>query len=475
MPEISVAAVRGNDNQQPSVKKNFYGRVLVLLVILWVAIIGYLKYDLYRKGILTSDMALYPNILWNTNLHGSIMYNKMLFDWYGYTTALNEHAYFTLLLLIPIYRLLPHPLTLVFIQTLVVGASAFIIYLFAKQFLNSSKLALVAAAAFLLHPSLVAATIDNVYGFHHDSLMIPLVLGIAYFFYKQKFVPFFVLLVLLFGLKENMPLAGLVLGGVLLFSKERRRLGWGVLAVVAFFLVIDFFVLPFLTGARNHHSLDVLETIRSATWHDYILNFRTFLFWLVLPILFFPALWAPEILIIAAPDLVMYFYAHKWPFYHHVFFVYVIFVVAAVVGLKKMLANDKIMVKLRSSPTKFPLISLVILFVLGDFFVAKQYLALEKKFNWRKIDMEFVAEVKKSVPNAACLVTTSDLPVYFVNRPCLSWSEKSLDTADFILINKNSAQGFDYDKAFVEKVEDMIKNKQVFVAAEKGDMVLLKK
>lgn len=471
------AGVNGNNNLLPLVNNKIYSRALCLLVFLWLVVIGFLKYDLYRKGILTSDMALYPNILWNTNFHGVILYNKMLFDWYGYTTALSEHSYFTLMLLIPFYRLLPHPLTLVFLQTIVVGGSAFIVYLFAKQILNSSKLALLAAAAYLFHPSLIAATIDNVYGFHHDSLMIPLVLGIAYFFYKQKFLPFFILLVLLFGLKENMPLAGGMFGLILFFNKEKRKIGLGVLAIAALFFLFNFAVLPRLTGGGNHHALDAIGNIINATPRDYLLNIKTFAFWLILPVLFLPALLAPEILIIGGPDLFMYFFAGKLPFYHHVFLVFAVFVVTAIYGFNKAVHREKY-VLFFSKHKKLLAVFLTAwagMFFVGDVFVGWQYLKLENKFSWRKIDMEFIAEVKKSVPNGACLVTTSDLPVYFVNRPCLSWSEKSLPGADFILINKNSAQGFDYDKAFVEKVEEMIKNKQVFVVAEKGDMLLLKK
>lgn len=449
-----------------------YKYYLSAVVLLWIVIIGVAKFDLYQKSILTSDMALYPNILWNTNFNGDILYNKMLFDWYGYKTFLNEHFSPTILLLAPLYALLPHPLTLVFLQTIVAGITAFLVYFLGRQILKVDWLAFLLAVGYLLHPSLLSATVDNVYGFHHDILLMPLVILAAIFLFRKKILFFAITLFFLFGLKENIPIAGLILGIVLLFSKEYKKYGLITLLFSLTFSFFGLFLLPFLTANSNHHALDVLGLIKDFSFQELVLNLKSFSYWSVL-LLFLPAIFAPEVLVVAGVDLAMYFFARKLPFYHHVFFVYPIFIVAAVIGLKKML--DKIFF-LNFAGTKFGRVATLILpmvvlfFIAGDLLVIKQYFSLEKKFSSRKIDLVSLSSFKNSIPADKCLVTTSDLAVYFVNRHCLSWSEKSLATSDYILVNRNSRLGFDGDANFIKKV-DSLGLKPVL---QEGDLVLFK-
>lgn len=456
-----------------SYNPKYYVYGLVLAVILWSLIIGFLKYDLYRKQILTSDMALYPNVLWNTGLYGDVLYNKMLFDWYGYKTFLNEHFAPTILFLVPLYRLLPHPLTLVFLQTLISALTAFLVFALAKQILKINWLSLLMALGYLLHPSLIAATIDNVYGFHHDSLILPLVMMSTLFLVKKRIWPFAVTLIFLFGLKENLPLAGAILGAELLFVKEYRKYALVVLLLSGLFAYTGLFLFPYLTHAENHHALGVFDLIKNFSFPELLRSIKSMSYWLIL-LLFFPAVLAPEVLVLGILDVTMYFFAGKLPFYHHVFFIYALVIVAAIMGLKKMLTKNFFFNFIGTKWGRVFLVGLpvaALLFVAGNFLVAKQYAALENKFNWRRVDMAFVADTKKVVPSDKCLVTTSDLAVYFVNRHCLSWSEKSLSTADYILINRNASRGFDYDAAFVKIVDEMRLEK----IAEKNDMVLFKR
>jgi len=449
-----------------------YQRYLATVVFLWIIIMGFLKFDLYQKSILTSDMALYPNILWNTNLKGDILYNQMLFDWYGYKTFLNEHFSPTILLLVPLYALWSHPLMLVFLQTIVAGLSAFLVYALGRQLLKIDSLAFLISLAYLLHPSLLSATIDNVYGFHHDVLILPLTMLVASFLFRKKLIFFGISLFFLLGLKENISVAGLILSVVLLWSKEYKKFGVLALILSLIFSFFGLFLLPYLTANANHHALDVLELIKNLSFPDFILNLKSFIYWAVL-LLFLPAVFAPEILVLAAVDLTMYFFAHKLPFFHHVFFTYSIFVVAALVGLKKMLDG----IFLNFIGTKFGrlamlfLPAIILFFIVGDILVIKQYSNLKNKFAARQVDRTDLFFLKNYIPADKCLVTTSDVAMYFVNRRCLSWSQKSLLVADYILVNKKAELGFDNDKILISKVE----SSGIKPFLQKGDMILFKK
>ena len=88
---------------------------------------------------------------------------------------MGDHTSFILVLLVPFYWLFPAVGTLLFTQALVIGLGAVPVFLYARQRLQSEAMALVLAAAYLLHPAVGWTNLEN---FHPDAFL-GLLVGIA--------------------------------------------------------------------------------------------------------------------------------------------------------------------------------------------------------------------------------------------------------------------------------------------------------
>ncbi len=74
--------------------------------IFWITIIFQIKLQMFRAMALTSDLAYYSNMLFNTG-HGKFLYSDFGFYHYGYTTFLCDHCSPSLGLLVPFYKIFP--------------------------------------------------------------------------------------------------------------------------------------------------------------------------------------------------------------------------------------------------------------------------------------------------------------------------------------------------------------------------------
>lgn len=460
-----------DDGNFSAKKSRPYWKILCLVVLVWMLFIGALKYNIYDKGLITSDVVLYANILWNTGGH-DILFSDMFYDWFGYTTFLNEHFAPTLLILSIFYKIFPHVLSLIFLQTFVNATAALLLFYLGKKVLKSDFLAFIISLGYLFHPALVSATIDNVYGFQHDTFFLPLFMLLAIFYFEKKFVPFIISLTLLVGLKENMALAGII-GGLILLLFGNKKFGGFTVLISAAMSFIGLWLVPHFSGVANRHAMDVLANLAN---FNFLYGIERFAYWSVL-LLLLPAILAPEILIFAAPDLFLYFTTYRLPFDHYVFFVFSVFSVAAVFGMKKFLDSERLKnIFLKKKVLLWGVVAILVSgFIVGNIKVAGRYVELLNKFSWRKVNLSAMNEIKTKIPTNVCLVTSSDIAAYFVNRQCLSFYHLSLPTADYVLINKSAGDGFEYDKVLIEETARMEKEQKLMRVNDFGGFVLLQK
>lgn len=168
----------------------------------------------------TWDLGLYQQALWST-AHGRPFWETADFETGGFGSLLQVHSIFLLYLLVPLYAAAPSELTLFVVQSAIVAAAAYPLFLLTRDLTASSRWGLAAGILYLSWAPTLAA---NLYDFHAESLL-----------------PLEIFLV------------------VLLF--ERGRYGWGLLAAgiafvsfelapVLLFFVGVFFLLP---DSRSFH------------------------------------------------------------------------------------------------------------------------------------------------------------------------------------------------------------------------------
>jgi len=184
---------------------------IVLYVIILTAI-SWFKY--YQFGYNGLDLAIIHNSFFNATLGN------------GFWSSVQGNYYFAyhfspiLYLILPIYWLWRSPLNLLFLQSIILGLSAWPVYLLAKKIINP-KIALWVALAWLVNPLLMNI---NLYEWHALSLAVPLLITTYYFYHTKRLGLFTIFMLLSFAIREDIVIVIFMIGVLALIAK--RKLVW---------------------------------------------------------------------------------------------------------------------------------------------------------------------------------------------------------------------------------------------------------
>jgi uncharacterized membrane protein len=106
-----------------------------------------------------------------------------------------------LFLAVPFYAILKSPATLLVIQSVVVGAGVYPVFLIGQHALKDRRLAYYFSLLYLVYPHVYGI---NIFDFHPDAFFVPFTLFALYFFMKGSWKPYFVFLLLSLSTKEFM-------------------------------------------------------------------------------------------------------------------------------------------------------------------------------------------------------------------------------------------------------------------------------
>ncbi|HAJ56849.1 MAG TPA: hypothetical protein DCL35_03655 [Candidatus Omnitrophica bacterium] len=200
--------------------------VLIGLYVVFFSVISYLKFDSFSYG--DYDLAYFDQIIWNI-LHGSVFSSILGIVFLG------NHMQLIWFILAPFYWLFPHPLTLLFLQSLFLGVAAYPLFLLARGFLGS-RWGTGVALLYLLYP---AVAFLNLFEFHPSAFLPLFLFSALYFFHANRFTSFLIFLFLAVSCQENIALAALGMGFYAFFS--RRSLRWVIVPVLfgAIYLLVS--------------------------------------------------------------------------------------------------------------------------------------------------------------------------------------------------------------------------------------------
>ncbi len=206
----------------------------------YILVFGYLCFLKYTSfSYFDWDLASDAVVLWNS-VHGKLLYYPFLEQ-----TIFGAHLYLIIFLILPIYALFQHPLTLLLLQSIFLGLAAFPLYLLARTKLNKT-FSLSIAAAYLLYPSLGYI---NLFETHFEIYEIFFLFFALYYFEKENFKKFSVFILLTLLCKENASLAVSILGIYALIRRRSKK--WilvPLLAGAVWFLVSVKLVIPYFAG-----------------------------------------------------------------------------------------------------------------------------------------------------------------------------------------------------------------------------------
>ncbi len=176
------------------------------------AIMVVAAFKLHNFGYNGFDLAIYNQTFWNT-VHGSFFANSM-----NPPSYLGDHAEWPILALAPVYALIPHPLTLIFLQAAAIGLGAFIVFRAAKIIFPGRNADLFFALLWLANPF---AWNLALFEFHIIAFAVPLILLAALFFLERRWLPYFLSLLAVALVREDLFLT--VLGFSLLTLADILR------------------------------------------------------------------------------------------------------------------------------------------------------------------------------------------------------------------------------------------------------------
>lgn len=169
------------------------------------------------------DMGIFDQALWNT-LRGDILFSSIR----GNMSLLGDHFEPILLFILPFYALWPRVATLVIIQSAALALCVFMIYLIARDKIESRSVIFALIISFVLSKSVRGIGLSD---FHLEGFMPFLSLGAFYTLVKDKKLLFSLAIFFLLLCKETTTLIVLALGLYAIFPLKRYRTGFLLLVL----------------------------------------------------------------------------------------------------------------------------------------------------------------------------------------------------------------------------------------------------
>ncbi len=199
-----------------------WGWAVLVMCIAHATWMSWIAIDLHNGlGTFSYDVGLYDQGVWLMS-RGHAPFVTLMGR-----NLLGDHASLILVLLIPLYWIVPSTITLLVVQAIVVAGGAIPMYLLAQRILGNRAMAFCAAFLWLANPALNGGAMEN---FHPDSflaLFIPLVLFAAF---SRKWKLFAVAVLLSLLVKEDVLLLMVPLGLYVAWRFDRRK---GLLTALA--------------------------------------------------------------------------------------------------------------------------------------------------------------------------------------------------------------------------------------------------
>ena len=403
--------------------------LLFSLSLLFGILVVYIKVMLAYKGHVNSDCSYYANCLWNTDLHSKLLYSEMCQDRFGVNSFLNDHFSPTLIILAPIYQFFQSPILLLVIQGTTPIFSAILIHKIIQSYividnLSSMVFSILLPIAYLYNTSTLNATIDWSHGFHHDCLIPPLIFTTIYTYIIGHKKLSFLSIILLAGMKEDLPFL-LLIGGVYIYltDKDHRQPAKYVIAVSILF-ILSCILYQYLTiGQAGTIHLQQNETyFMFKTPINGLISLTGY--WFII-LLFFP-IFGKRLILLAFPEMILYSYRFDAPYEWHSFVVIAILFLSSIYGFRNIDKPDN------KELINFGLICLLASCALGLYAVTDiciRYSNLPFLNDYRD-----TIEIPSKILTESNIITTTDLKIYFANRQRLAESVIK-DTIQYIVVN----------------------------------------
>ena len=255
------------------------GGTFAVLLVDRVRHLYLIKMESLERGFIIADIALYIDMLANTNLLAGRFLPSVFFErYFNYPNFLCEHYSPTLGLVVPVFQMFPTAGLLLGLQVLCFGVTAALFYHLVHRVHGSAITALGLGVLYISNENVLFSFVSMKSGFYHDSLIPPLGMLVLYLAVRRKPYLFVVAAVLLAGVKENIPLFMMACAIVIfVFHHSRRRYALMMAAVSVAFIVANA-LLPITHDCVPRHSSAAFARLSANLSTEFVLGFPVFVF-----------------------------------------------------------------------------------------------------------------------------------------------------------------------------------------------------
>lgn len=282
--------------------------ILLIAIFYYVYNLSYLSilaHDIFSTG--THDVGIYDQIIW--------LFSRFLppLNTLGGDLLFAFHVSLNCVLLAPLFWIWSNIYMLYIAQSFFLGLAVIPLFLYAKNKLQNSYLALAVGLSFLMYPALQNMNLEN---FHPETLTIFSLSFAAYFMLTKNFRFYYPFLFLSLLGKEEMGIVAIFMGLYLVFFEKQKKNGLITLVIGVIWSLLCFKVIMPLANGINIFSSS--QPLVYSHWFGafinnifnpiyYLNNFfaldsLTYLRHLFEPVLFIPLL-SPATLLMALPAL----------------------------------------------------------------------------------------------------------------------------------------------------------------------------
>ena len=282
-----------------------------LLAFIWTAIILALSCWKYAHNLFNGlDLAIYNQAMFNT-IHGRIMELSIHPNNY-----FGDHFEPILFLLVPFYALVQHPLTLVFLQTIMIAVTVWPIYKIAQKFLTGYWPTFM-VASWLFNPFVHSA---SMFEFHALVFSACLLIWAIYFYKYERYLPWLITIGLVLLTREDAALSVIAFSFIALIEKKHWRWYLPTFIVAVVYFVLSMKLITYLSPDNHYKFITYYqwlgntpkEIIINALIHPWLVLIKLFRFQnfiLLLSLLMptaFIALYRPKWLLLSLPTFLGY-------------------------------------------------------------------------------------------------------------------------------------------------------------------------
>ncbi|MFN3403246.1 MAG: DUF2079 domain-containing protein [Cytophagaceae bacterium] len=203
--------------------------IIYFLYFGFLSVITYLNFDSP-----THDTGIFTSVVYKLSKFKSPYFS--LYD----INFFQHHFSPILFILVPFYWIFPSPITILLIQSLMLGLASIYVFKLGKLFTGSILFALLIQTSYLLHPAVHGT---NLFDFHEVAFLPIFVLGALYYYEIKSYKLYWIFFTLAIFVKEDVPIFTAIYGLYLALGRKDWKVGISTIVIsIVYYLIVKSFL-----------------------------------------------------------------------------------------------------------------------------------------------------------------------------------------------------------------------------------------